>query len=489
MNKYSYLRKYLEIVFKNFHKEIALKTSMFATSLLESFLESSLEVGMNSSEDFHNSFLDIWVAVLDGSNDVFNKTFAASVVEGLGPEECRLTVVVVIIGVVAGGLSVEFEDMLLGIRSLHSSVEGIRVMVGSICLVVTVSHETISLSVVHCSSVRTVDRELDVVGSKTMEMSIGVTEDSSLEHLVWGEFDTRNDVGRSEGGLFDFGKVVDWVSVQNDLSHGDQRELAMRPDLGDIERIPFELICLFLSHDLNVEGPFRELALFDSVVQISDGVIRISCGQLESLLGREVLDLLVGLGMEFAPEMLSILVDKLEGVGSISVHVTVSIRSSSIAEQEHDLVDGFRSQGPEVPHRIGVLQMSRWMPLLSVDKVREEDWIADEEDRSVVSDQIPVSFFGIKLHGEASRISSSVSRPRFSSDSGESDEHGSSLSDFTEHGSLTVLRDVVSDFEVTVSSSTFGMDDSFGDSFTIEVSHFIEVDDILKEHRASGSDS
>ena len=35
--------------------------------------------------------------------------------------------------------------------------------------------------------------------------------------------------------------------------------------------------------------------------------------------------------------------------------------------------------------------MSLRIPLLSVNKTRKQDWISDEEDRSVVTHKIPVS--------------------------------------------------------------------------------------------------
>ena len=41
--------------------------------------------------------------------------------------------------------------------------------------------------------------------------------------------------------------------------------------------------------------------------------------------------------------------------------------------------------------------MSSWIPFLGVDEAREKDRIPEEEDRSVVADQIPVSFLDVKL--------------------------------------------------------------------------------------------
>lgn len=46
--------------------------------------------------------------------------------------------------------------------------------------------------------------------------------------------------------------------------------------LGQIERVPRELLCLLKGHDLDVEGPGGKVSTGDGVVQVTDGVVRIS---------------------------------------------------------------------------------------------------------------------------------------------------------------------------------------------------------------------
>ncbi|KDR21531.1 hypothetical protein L798_01683 [Zootermopsis nevadensis] len=64
--------------------------------------------------------------------------------------------------------------------------------------------------------------------------------------------------------------------------------------------------------------------------------------------------------------------------------------------------------------------MCGWVSLLCVDKYREQQWVPDEEDRCIVTHQIPDTIFCIKLQSKASRISAGVSRPTFTAYSGES---------------------------------------------------------------------
>lgn len=72
--------------------------------------------------------------------------------------------------------------------------------------------------------------------------------------------------------------------------------------------------------------------------------------------------------MEFAVDCLTLGVDQLEGVRSVAVHVTVTVGSATITEQEEVLVNGFRAQGHEVPEHVGVLQMRSGVTLLGVNE-------------------------------------------------------------------------------------------------------------------------
>ena len=163
------------------------------------------------------------------------------------------------------------------------------------------------------------------------------------------------------------------------------------------------------------------------------------------------------------------------------MHVSVTIWSTSVREEDGDLVDGFWNKGKEVPEGVGILAVGLWVSLLGVDEVWELLWVSDEEDWGVVSDHIPVSFFSIELESETSWISFGIGRTLLTSDCGESGEHGGSLTNSVQELGLAVLGNVVGDFEVTVSTSTLSVDDSFGDSFTIEVGDFIDEVEVLEE--------
>ena len=50
------------------------------------------------------------------------------------------------------------------------------------------------------------------------------------------------------------------------------------------------------------------------------------------------------------------------------------------------------------------LEMGHGVPLLGVDKGREEDGVPDEEDGGVVPYQVPVTLLGIELHREPTGV-------------------------------------------------------------------------------------
>jgi hypothetical protein len=60
-----------------------------------------------------------------------------------------------------------------------------------------------------------------------------------------------------------------------------------------------------------------------------------------------------------------------------------------------------RSQRQEIPEHVSVFQMCHRVSLLSVDEAREENWITNEEDWSVVADYVPDTIVGVEFYSEA----------------------------------------------------------------------------------------
>lgn len=344
-----------------------------------------------------------------------------------------------------------------------------RFVVNSGSLVTVDAHGTVTLVVGDSSSVGAVDGDLVVVSTESVSVGIRVREQTALEHLVQRGFHTRHQVRGREGSLLSFSEVVFGVSVQDQLTDGNQGVVTMGPDLGNVENVPLVLVTIVNGHGLDVEGPRSATTLSDVLEEIFSGVVGVGGLEGISFTSGEVLDTRIGLEVELDPVSFTLFIDPLEGVGGVTVHSSETIRSTSVGHQDSNLVSRFRNLREEVPEHVGTLEIGLGVSLLGVDEIREFNRVSDEEDGGVVTNHIPIAFFSIELDGETTGITFGISGTLFTTDGGESGEDGSSLADGFEDLSLAELGDVVGDFQITPSTSTLGMDDSFRDSFSVEV--------------------
>lgn len=118
----------------------------------------------------------------------------------------------------------------------------------------------------------------------------------------------------------------------------------MRPHLSDIKDIPLVLEALFEGHNLREESPFGGVALCDVIEEISRGIVRVVSLKLVSLLQGEVLNAGTSLEVKLDPELISLLVDPLEGMRAVAIHVTVTVGCAAVAEEDGDLVAGLRRE-------------------------------------------------------------------------------------------------------------------------------------------------
>ena len=62
------------------------------------------------------------------------------------------------------------------------------------------------------------------------------------------------------------------------------------------------------------------------------------------------------LDMKLAVDSFAFVIHQFEGVASIPIHVLISIRNTTITEQEADLMSGLRTQSDEIPEHVRILQ-------------------------------------------------------------------------------------------------------------------------------------
>jgi len=127
-----------------------------------------------------------------------------------------------------------------------------------------------------------------------------------------------------------------------------------------------------------------------------------------------VLDPLVSLEVILYVEDFSLFINPLVGVGAVSIHVTVSVRGSSIRLEEKYLVDRLWTLTPEIPNLVRIVPVSLWVSLLAVNEVREFYWVPYEEDWGIVTNHIIISLFSIKLYGKSPGIPGNIGEALFS---------------------------------------------------------------------------
>ena len=235
-----------------------------------------------------------------------------------------------------------------------------------------------------------------------------------------------------EGNLFGLSMEILWISVQGHLANFLERVVSVWPHLCNVVNVESVFGCICKWHDLNVQSPRWEVAILDSIEQVHSCVILGFHAHFCCLLVSEVLDSLICLEVVLNKECFTGSIDPLEGVGTVAVHVSVSIGSSTIRHKDGDLMEGLWRIRPEVPGHLSGLNTSLWVSLLAVDEIWELDWILDEENWSVVSDDIVVAFFCVELDSEASWISLTIIGTTFSSDSGEAEEKRGLLADLAQ---------------------------------------------------------
>src|SRR5258706_5775184 len=104
---------------------------------------------------------------------------------------------------------------------------------------------------------------------------------------------------------------------------------------------------------------------------------------------------------------------------------------------------------PEIPLHGRVLEVRLRVALLRMNEIGEFGGITQEEDRGVVSYEIPDPFLGIELQRKPAWIPLRIRRAGLAADGGESEREGRLLSTLLEEPCLRVLRDVCSHRELT----------------------------------------
>lgn len=177
-----------------------------------------------------------------------------------------------------------------------------------------------------------VDGDLLVVHPEAMAVRVRVGEEAGLQHRIRRGLHPRDHVRRGKGQLLDLGKIVFHVAVEGEFAKGPERNLPLRPNLGQIEDVPFKLLGFVGAQHLHITGPGRIVSFLNRVEQILGVPIRIFGPHGRRLFVVERLASLVGLAMDLDVIEGPVGFRKLICVARVSVHVTIRVWCAPIGK-------------------------------------------------------------------------------------------------------------------------------------------------------------
>src|SRR5271170_3766514 len=107
--------------------------------------------------------------------------------------------------------------------------------------------------------------------------------------------------------------------------------------------------------------------------------------------------------------------------------------------------------------------------LRSMDQIRKFDRVLDEENRDVVSHQVPVAFLRIELDCKSAHVARHIGGTGISGHGRETHKYWSFFSHFTEHSCLGKLLQGVRKFKEAVGCRAPRMDNALRNTLMIEV--------------------
>ncbi|MCY1433867.1 hypothetical protein D9M71_499070 [compost metagenome] len=170
-----------------------------------------------------------------------------------------------------------------------------------------------------------------------------------------------------------------------------------------------------------------------------------------------------------------------------AMHVPIPVGDTTIGEQDSDLVQSLGRMRPEVPHHLRALEIALGQTFLSMDKVGKLQWITNEEHRRVVTDDVPIAFFGIELQGETAWVALGIRRTALATHRGKPQKGWRLLANRLEQLGARVLADIPGDGKGAVSTRALSMYAAFRDILAVEVRELFNEVEIFEQQGATGA--
>ena len=179
-----------------------------------------------------------------------------------------------------------------------------------------------------------------------------------------------------------------------------------------IEHIEFKLVGKFVVEELKPKFPLRETARLDRVPQIPSMKVGIRAIDFHGFVPDNGLQSEFRLPMEFHEGGFSCRCNQPIGVHTKSFHEAETAGNCAIRHCPHDHVHAFGHQRDEVPEIVVCGLRLREIPIrfgfCGMNKVGKLHSVLDKKDGNVISNNVPVSLFCIKLHCESTDITCEI---------------------------------------------------------------------------------
>jgi hypothetical protein len=156
-------------------------------------------------------------------------------------------------------------------------------------------------------------------------------------------------------------------------------------------------------------------------------------------------------------------------------------------------VHRFRRLAHEIEDAVRLLAEGHRVGLQRMNHVGKLDGVADEEDREIVADEIPVPVLGVELHREATRIAGDLGGIAPTDHSREPDRERRLLAGLLEQLRARVPRgrrvaDLARHLEFAIADEAAGVDDALGDALSIEMRDLFEEVIVLQRGGSTAPD-
>ena len=193
--------------------------------------------------------------------------------------------------------------------------------------------------------------------------------------------------------------------------------------------------------------------------------------------------------MKFDEGAFAISVYKPESVNAKSFDHTKAARQGAVRHRPHNHVHTFWHERDEIPKGIVCTRSLRkaliCFHFYGVNKIGKLNRILNEENRDIITYQIPIAFLSVKFSCKATNIARRVHRTRSTRNSGKPDENIAFCALLLKKVSASELWNGICAFKYAMGRTATGVNDPFWNPFMVKMENLFTENMIFEERWAT----